>query len=153
LPGESNRHVGRLFIAAPAERIFAALTTADDLVRWMPPAGARGRLLAFEPRPGGAFDFELTFDDWQGKSTSNTDVLRGRFVTVEPNRIAVATDFQSDDPQFAGTMKMSWLLHPTGQGTEVEVIAENVPSGIGRDQHEQGIASSLANLASFVEGG
>ena len=46
---------------------------------------------------------------------------------------------------------MTWRLDPTDEGTEVTVKAVDVPPGIDQAIHEAGIASSLANLASFVE--
>jgi hypothetical protein len=36
-------------------------------------------------------------------------------------------------------------------GTRVDVVAEHVPSGISADDHASGIASSLDNLAAYVE--
>ncbi len=46
---------------------------------------------------------------------------------------------------------MTWQLTPTSGGTEVTVTATDVPPGISQADHEAGIASSLANLASYVE--
>ncbi|WP_316174789.1 MULTISPECIES: SRPBCC domain-containing protein [unclassified Bradyrhizobium] len=62
-----------------------------------------------------------------------------------------AIDFVSDRPEFAGTMTMTWSLTPAADGTLVSILAENVPIGIGRTDHELGMASSLENLARFVE--
>ncbi|WP_308119553.1 SRPBCC domain-containing protein [Streptomyces sp. MBT84] len=59
--------------------------------------------------------------------------------------------FEADDPSYAGTMTMTWRLAPVGDGTEVTVTATDVPPGIGQAVHEAGIASSLANLASYIE--
>jgi hypothetical protein len=46
---------------------------------------------------------------------------------------------------------MTWHLAATGAGTEVTVTATDVPPGIDQADHEAGIASSLANLAAYVE--
>jgi hypothetical protein len=48
-------------------------------------------------------------------------------------------------------MVMTWQLEAAGDGTEVTVIAADVPPGISQADHEVGIASSLANLATYVE--
>ena len=61
--------------------------------------------------------------------------------------------FESDDPAFAGTMRMTWTLRPTGGGTELTVRAEDVPDGIRREDHLAGLNASLANLAAFLERG
>ena len=49
-------------------------------------------------------------------------------------------------------MIMTWELSAEDSGTRVEIRADNVPPGITSKEHEVGMASSLANLATFVEG-
>jgi hypothetical protein len=46
---------------------------------------------------------------------------------------------------------MTWRFELTSGGTLVTVVADTVPSGIGRAEHESGIASTLANLANYIE--
>ena len=46
---------------------------------------------------------------------------------------------------------MTWTLRPAMGMTDVTVAAENVPVGISMHEHEAGMASSLANLAKYVE--
>jgi uncharacterized protein YndB with AHSA1/START domain len=123
---------------------------------WLPPKGARGSIDAFDPRPGGAFCMTLTFENSshaKGKSTSNADVVRGQFVTLEKNRrVTQRFEFDSADPAFAGTMTMTWTLNPQEEGTVLTVTAEDVPVGITAEDHEAGMASSLSNLAAIIEG-
>ncbi len=114
-----------------------------------------GRFERFDPRPGGSYRLVLTYDDpcARGKTTSESDVAEVRFVDIKPTELLVqAVDFVSDDPSFAGTMTMTWELRPIGNATLVEISAENVPTGISADDHAIGMASSLDNLAAFVEG-
>jgi uncharacterized protein YndB with AHSA1/START domain len=143
-------------IMAPADLVYRALVDPAMVVEWLPPKGARGSIDAFDPRPGGAFRITLTFEDGnhtKGKSTSRTDVVRGQFVELEANRRITQTfAFDSADPAFAGTMTMTWTLRPQGEGTVLSVAAEDVPIGIGAEDHETGMASSLANLAALIEG-
>jgi hypothetical protein len=42
---------------------------------------------------------------------------------------------------------MTWLFAPVPGGTHVTVEARDVPSGIGRAEHEQAMASTLGQLA------
>jgi uncharacterized protein YndB with AHSA1/START domain len=94
----------------------------------------------------------LTFESAPGKSSKNTDVVDGQFVDLVPGkRIVQAFEFVSDDPAFAGTMTMNWKLEAVSGGTSVTVVADDVPSGISRADHEVGMNSTLANLAAFVE--
>jgi len=143
-------------ILAPPERVYRALVDPAMVRAWLPPRGARASIDAFDPRPGGAFRMILTFDDAslpKGKSTSNTDVVKGRFVALETNRrVTQAFEFDSADPQFAGTMTMTWALAPQAEGATLSVTAENVPAGISAEDHKAGLASSLSNLAAMVEG-
>lgn len=90
--------------------------------------------------------------DNPGKTSDATDVVDVGFAElVPPERVVQSAVFDADDPVYAGTMTMTWQLTAAGDGTEVTVIATDVPPGIGQAAHEAGIASSLANLASHVE--
>jgi hypothetical protein len=46
---------------------------------------------------------------------------------------------------------MTWLLTSAPGGTTVQITAENVPDGISPEDHTAPFASTLANLARFVE--
>jgi uncharacterized protein YndB with AHSA1/START domain len=142
-------------IAAPPDRVFAALADPDALAQWLPPAGMSGRFETYDFRPGGSYRMVLTYldpDAAHGKSTADSDVVEARFVEiVDGRRIVQAADFVSDDPAFAGTMTMTWELAADGPGTRVTIRADNVPAGISAADHAAGLASSLANLAAYLE--
>ncbi len=106
----------------------------------------------FAPEPGGALVFVLHFDESTGKTSARTDRVRGRFLELDPpSHLAISVDFDSDDPRFAGTMRMDWTFRADGGGTEVSVEARDVPAGISPEAHQLGLQSSLANLARFIE--
>jgi len=87
-----------------------------------------------------------------GKSSDAADVVEVGFADLVPaERVVQPAVFESEDPAFAGTMAMTRELAAASDGTEATVTATDVPSGIGQVDHETGIASSLANLASFAE--
>ena len=57
-----------------------------------------------------------------GKSTSDSDVIEGRFIEIVPGvRIVQAVDFPSDDPLVAGTMTMTWSVIEVEGGTRVDI--------------------------------
>lgn len=147
-------HASRM-IKASAGRIYEAFVDPEALVRWLPPAGATGRIDAFEPRPGGAFCMTLVFPESAsgvGKTTRNTDVVKGRFVDLEfGERIVLQIEFASADPAFAGTMVMAWTFAPVTGGASVSIAAMDIPPGIRAEDHQAGLTSTLANLARFVE--
>lgn len=75
-----------------------------------------------------------------------------RFLEVVPGRRVVqAVDFVADDPDYAGTRTMTWDVVPVDGGTRVDIVAEDVPAGISAEDHAAGFASTLANLAAYLE--
>lgn len=88
----------------------------------------------------------------RGKTSEDTDVVEGRFLELVPDEQVVhLVMFESDDPVFAGEMKMRWSLSPVSGGTKVTITCENVPEGIRQEDHDAGLQSTLKNLAIFVE--
>ncbi|MFF0865204.1 SRPBCC family protein [Nonomuraea sp. NPDC003560] len=144
-------------IAAPPATVYGALLDRESLEAWLPPDGMRGRIERWDPRPGGGFRMVLTYldpTDSPGKTSDATDVVDVAFAElVPPERVVQRAVFEADDPSYAGTMTMTWHLAAAGEGTVVTVTATGVPPGINQAVHEAGITSSLANLASYVEGG
>ena len=142
-------------IAAPPERVYAVLVDADALVAWLPPARMSGRFERFDAHPGGSYRMVLTYADPRGapgKATADSDIVEGRFLDLVPGaRVVQAVDFVSDDPAYAGTMTMTWELSAVDAGTRVEVRADDVPDGISAQDHAAGLASSLTNLAAYLE--
>ncbi|GAB3644694.1 SRPBCC family protein [Glycomyces tarimensis] len=142
-------------IAAPPDHVWVALLDPEALAAWLPPTGMTGRFERFDARPGGSYRMVLTYADAAdatGKSTADSDVVEARFVDVVPGvRVVQAIDFVSDDPAFAGTMTMTWEVAAVEAGTRVDIVATDVPDGISAEDHAAGLASSLANLAAFVE--
>lgn len=142
-----------LVVAATPGRVYAALVDQDALLRWLPPDGMTGRFERYDARPGGGYRLVLTYvdDASTGKSTTDSDVVEALFVELVPgDRVMQAVQFDSDDPNYAGTMTMTWSLEPVDSGTRVEIRAEDVPPGISADDHAAGLASSLRNLADYL---
>ena len=48
-------------------------------------------------------------------------------------------------------MRMTWEVTATDDGTRVDIRADDVPAGISAEDHAAGLASSLANLAAYVQ--
>ncbi|MEO6083682.1 MAG: SRPBCC family protein [Umezawaea sp.] len=146
---------GSRVIAAPPERVYAALVDQDALEAWLPPEGMNGRFDRFDARPGGSYRLVLTYADASsspGKATPDSDVVEARFVDIVPGvRVVQAVDFVSDDPSYAGTMTMTWEVTAVDTGTRVEIRADDVPDGISAEDHATGLASSLANLAAYLQ--
>jgi uncharacterized protein YndB with AHSA1/START domain len=142
-------------VAAPPARVYAALVDEEALAAWLPPEGMTARFERFDPRPGGSYRLVLTYTEpsaGAGKATPDSDIVEVRYVALLPGvRVVQAVDFASDDPAFAGTMTMTWEVTAVDGGTRVDITADDVPDGISAEDHAKGLASSLANLAGYVE--
>jgi uncharacterized protein YndB with AHSA1/START domain len=142
-------------VDAPVARVFRALVDRGALERWLPPQGMAARFERFDPRPGGSYRLVLTYADATGapgKSSADSDIVEVRYVDIVPDdRVVQAVDFVSDDPAFAGTMTMTWVVRAVDGGSQVEITADGVPDGISADDHAAGLASSLDNLVRYLE--
>jgi uncharacterized protein YndB with AHSA1/START domain len=140
---------------APLSRVFDALVDREALETWLPPGNMTGRFEHFDPTPGGSYRLVLTYADAAGspgKSSADSDIVDVRFVDIVANeRVVQAVDFVSDAPEFAVTMRMTWTVRENAGGTLVEIVADDVPDGISATDHAAGLASSLDNLARYVE--
>lgn len=136
--------------ASPAT-VFATMTDADRVARWIAPEGMVATIHAFDPRPGGDYRMTLTYCDRehaQGKAGEDRDEVVGRFVAVEADRlIEQAVEFPSDDPANAGVMTMRWTIASDGEGSRVTVEAIDVPPAIDADVHRRALGETLAKLA------
>ena len=143
-------------IAAPPQRVYAALIDPEALTARLPPGGMTARFEQFDARRGGLYRLVLTYADASGapgKTTAVSDIVEARFVEVVPDvRVVQEVDFLSDDPAFAGTMTLTWEVTAVDEGTRVDITADDVPDGISAEDHAVGLASSLAHLAGHVVG-
>ncbi len=155
LPAGKRVDSGSRFIKAPPHAIYRAHLDPQALAEWRPPEGMRCEILEFEPNEGGRFRMAFIYTAEHpvaGKTAEDRDVFEGRFAELVPDeRIVEVVEFKSPDPAFAGKMSITTLLAAKPGGTEVTVLCENVPPGIRREDHLQGINSSLENLADFTE--
>ncbi|MEX1078316.1 MAG: SRPBCC family protein [Homoserinimonas sp.] len=152
----SRTDIASRVVTASPDRVYAALVDPDALVLWLPPEGMTARFDRFDAAPGGAYRMVLTYVDAtasSGKATADSDIVEARFTDIVPGvRVVQEVDFVSDDPAYAGTMVMTWSVAAVDAGTRLEFRADNVPVGISAEDHAAGLASSLENLAAYLEG-
>lgn len=142
-------------IAAPPAVVYAAFTTPEAYLAWLPPEGMSGQVRDWQFRDGGGYWMKLTYADASGapgKTAADADELRVTFLRLVPDqRIEQQVQFESEDEAYTGLMRMIWLFEAQAAGTHVSVTCRDVPPGILPEDHQAGLASSLANLASYVE--
>ena len=141
-------------IAAPRERVYAALLDPEAVARWKVPAGMTCEVHEFDPREGGTLRISLTYDapDREGKTHGRTDTYRGRFVRLVPDELVVEADeFESGDPALRGEMLITIALSDAAGGTELVAVHDGLPDSVSTADNEVGWRESLARLAALVE--
>jgi uncharacterized protein YndB with AHSA1/START domain len=126
-----------LTVDAPRDRVFHAITDADELKRWWITDGIS------EPRPGGRFRFE-----WKMADPSNDHVQEGAYdEVVDGQRIA----FPWAGP--AGDSHVTLSLSEGDGGTQVSLVHSGIAADDMFERYEQGWQGFLANLKSVLEAG
>ncbi len=143
-------------VKAPRELVYQAFLDSKAVETWLAPDTMKGHIDRFETREGGTFRMSLTYlnqgDSGLGKTSDNTDTFEGKFVELVPNeKIVWVTEFDSDNPDFAGAMRIIWTLKDIEAGTDVTVLMEDIPNGIRLEDNELGSRQSLQKLAAYVE--
>ncbi|MDX8047508.1 SRPBCC domain-containing protein [Gracilibacillus sp. S3-1-1] len=114
-----------------------------------------GHIDMFEPRKGGNYSMTLTYEldhSTPGKTSENTDVSQGMFLELVPDKkIVLSVKFDSNHPAFSGEMIQTWYLEAVSEGTKGTIVCENVPEGVRKADHDEGLISTLENLATFTE--
>lgn len=140
-------------LAATPDEVYAAFVDPEALGSWLPPDGMRAELSEARLEEGGGFTMTLHYAEAPaggGKTTSDTDVTHVVIDELVPGeRVVWGVEFDSDDPDNAGRMTMTWTFAPHEGGTRVAVDATDVPPGIDADAHQQGLEASLAHLAAW----
>lgn len=143
----------RVILASP-RTIYQSFLNPESLVLWLPPKGMTGQIDRFEPYKGGHYSMTLTYeldDSSPGKSSENSDVTKGMFVDLVPDKkIVLSVKFDSDNPAFSSEMIQTWYLEEVSEGTKAIIICENVPEEVRKVDHDEGLNSTLENLATFT---
>jgi uncharacterized protein YndB with AHSA1/START domain len=156
----ASTRVSRI-INAPRAAVYQACTDPVAIATWRVPDGMEAHVHMFDLREGGHFRISLTYRDQRllparqpvrGKTSDDTDTFHGRFLELRPNvRIVELVVFQSDDPGFAGEMKITTTFTDTAGGTDVTLLCEDIPAGIRPGDNDAGCRQSLQNLARLME--
>ena len=148
----TTRH-GR-FIAAPRERVYAALVDPAAVAQWKVPSDMTCEVHEFDAREGGALRVSLTYEapDRTGKTVGRTDTYHGRFETLVPGELVVEVDeFETSDPALAGEMTITIRLSDADGGTQLDAVHEGLPDVVAAADNEAGWRESLTRLAALVE--
>jgi uncharacterized protein YndB with AHSA1/START domain len=143
-------------IKAPRQAVYHAFLDRDTVAAWQHPDTMRIQMHTFDPREGGTFRISLTYQDLEhspgGKTSADTDTYHGRFVRLVPSTTIVEViEFESQQAEFAGEMRITVQLADVEGGTEVTYLCEDIPPGVRPEDNEAGCRSSLQKLAALLE--
>jgi len=152
----ANTQVTQL-IKAPREAVYHAFLDRDMVAEWQHPDNMRLQMHSFDPREGGMFRISLTYWDLQdspdgkgGKSSGDMDTYHGRFVRlVPPTTIVEVVEFETQQAEFAGEMRITVELAEVEGSTEVTYRCEGIPPGVRPEDNIAGCRSSLQRLAAL----
>ncbi len=136
-----------VYIAAPAERVFQAITDPQQLLQWWGEKGMyRGTKWEADMRPGGKWLCE-------GQSATRGDYhVRGEFLEIDPPHLLVYTWIASWVGPITTTIR--WELKSVPGGTQVNLRHSGFQAlpDAARD-HAQGWSRVLAWMQAYVEKG
>ena len=143
-------------IGATREALYQAFLDPVALIAWLPPGEMTGEIHAFDARVGGGYRMSLYYPpdekDFRGKTSEKEDRLAVRYVELDPpRRIVEAVNFDSSDPACLGEMRLVVTFEQAAGGTEVTMLFENLPPGLGPQDNEAGSRLSLEQLARHFE--
>jgi len=123
-------------IEAEPRVVFDYLVTEAGLTAWM------GRHATLDPRAGGGFAVDIA-----------GYAIRGEYLEVErPHRVVVSWGIAGSPDLPAGASTVAFTLHPTVQGTRVELVHSQLPSS-ELDGHADGWTHFLPRLCIVAAGG
>ena len=128
-------------IDAPPERVFRALTSAEELPNFLP----EFKQVTFEARLGGEYEFRGTGDDGSTFST------RGKITEFDPPR-RLAYTWRWQEWEFPETT-VSYTLEPVEGGTKLSFLHSGFPTELeeSRGEHERHWKEDLELLRKHVE--
>jgi glutathione S-transferase len=130
--------VARRTIRASIQRVFDAWTQPEQLRAWWGPQPVTCSDAEVDLRVGGRFSLVNALPD------GSTVTIHGQFRVVEPPRKLVYT-WRMDDGSLESSL-VTVTFEPRGEGTEVIVVHEDIPTEPVRESHENGWRGCLDGL-------
>ncbi len=143
--------VAEIYIAAPPERVFQAISRPEELMRWFTAPSCPVKLWELDARKGGRW---RSVNHASTKSLNGVNEFRagGEILEFDPPRLLVYTWHANwhDDPSLATTVR--WELHPDKNGTQVKVTHSGlVKENLAREDYAGGWVGVLNLLKNLSE--
>jgi uncharacterized protein YndB with AHSA1/START domain len=133
---EIKRH-----LKAPRDRVYAAWIDPEKLKQWFGPENVQTRDLIADARVGGEFRWDLINPEGDKMTIS------GVFRELQPNKKIVFTWKWEHDEVWKNRVSIVTIeLSDAGEGTELRLRHEQLPTETLRDSHNEGWNSALDKL-------
>jgi uncharacterized protein YndB with AHSA1/START domain len=143
--------VSEIHVAAPAERVFQALTDPQQLMSWWNSEACRTEFFEMDTRPGGQWRFENRKTKANANGVSQC-VCQGEVLEVDPPRVLAYTWISSWHDDKSRKTIVRWELTPTNDGTHVKVIHSGLAEeAAARKGYSGGWPGVVELLKKFVE--
>lgn len=142
------------FVRAPRERVFQALTRAEEYGQWFVPGpDATCSNVIIEPQPGGRFRVEM-------ETGHGTMVGAGKFLDIVENRKITYTLGWNLEPGVEAESVVTFELFDADNpydegdtpGTEIILTHEKLNTAVERSEHHGGWVGCLRGLGFHVRG-
>ena len=143
--------VSEIQVAAPAERVFRALTDAGELQRWFGSPECPLKSWQMDARVGGRYSYATEKGSIVVNGVDRFE-CHGEILECDPPRLLVYTWIGNwhDDPTSPTTVR--WELTPKGNGTYVRVTHSGLSDlPVARKDYSGGWPGVVEQLKKFVE--
>jgi uncharacterized protein YndB with AHSA1/START domain len=150
---ERDAVISEIFIAAPPERVFKALTTREQALQWGSSPEFAMTKWEMDPRLGGKWVFVANAQHPAGKYANADLVHHGEILEFDPPRVLEYTWFASwhTDPLHKTIVR--WELSAVLGGTQVKVTHSGLaPMPEDCKGYAQGWPGLVTRIKEFVEG-
>lgn len=143
--------ISEIEIAAPANRVFKALTHSDDLARWFGEASCPTKVWTMDAHKGGSYSYATEMGSYEVKGISEFR-CQGEILEFEPPRLLVYTWIANWHLDKKRKTVVRWELTPTAKGTHVRVTHSGLAQEEGaRTDYQKGWPGVMKNLKQFAE--
>lgn len=148
---DNDAVISEIEIAAPPERVFQALTKAEELARWFTDPSCPVKSWEMEARLGGRYRYETEKGAVVVNGVSEFE-CHGEILEIDPPRLLVYTWIANWHDDKRRTTLVRWELTPTADGTHVKVIHNGLTQeNAARKDYSNGWPGVLAMLKVFAE--
>jgi uncharacterized protein YndB with AHSA1/START domain len=143
--------ISEIHIAAPAERVFAALTDPKQLALWFTDASCPVKTWRMDARRGGSYGYATGKGSHVVNGVSEFE-CHGEILECDPPRLLVYTWVANWHLDKQRKTIVRWELTPAGAGTHVKVTHSGLAQeAVAREDYRGGWPGVVEKLKEFVE--